>query len=180
MSGFLVLLDRDGTVIKEKVYLADPDGVELVSGAIDGLKRLQEAGAVLVIISNQSGVGRGYFSEQDVEAVNGRMVEMLEKAGVRIHGVYYCPHAPEDGCDCRKPEIGLLKQAERDTGLPLSSAFMIGDKAVDVEAGQRAGCRTILVLTGYGKEMRDRCDPDFVAEDLRAAAEWIVAQRPLP
>ena len=177
MKPFLVLLDRDGTVIHEKEYLADPDGVELIRGAIDGLKRLQDAGAVLVIISNQSGVGRGYFTEQDVEAVNNRMVNLLEQAGVRIHGVYYCPHAPDDRCDCRKPEIGLLKQAATDTGLPLASAFMIGDKAADVEAGQRAGCRTVLMLTGYGKEMRERCNPDFVARDLREAADWIVAQR---
>ncbi len=179
MKPFLVLLDRDGTVIREKEYLADPDGVELIPGAVDGLKRLQDAGAVLVIISNQSGVGRGYFTAQDVEAVNDRMMNLLDQAGVRIRGVYYCPHAPDDRCDCRKPEIGLLKRAETDTGLPLASAFMIGDKAADVEAGQRAGCRTVLVLTGYGKEMRARCNPDFVARDLREAADWIVAQRSL-
>ncbi len=177
MNRFLVLLDRDGTVIEEKVYLSDPEGVELTPGASEGLRRLQEAGAELVIVSNQSGIARGKFTEAEAQAVNRRMVEMLRREGVSIRAVYYCPHGPDDGCDCRKPAPGMLLRAAEETGLPLQDAVMVGDKAIDVEAGQRAGCRTVLVLTGYGRDMRDQCRPDFVAEDLREAAEWILAQR---
>lgn len=165
-------------MIRETFYLADPAGVELLPGAAAGLRQLAAAGAVFAIVSNQSGVGRGYFTTADVEAVNAEMARQLRDAGVSISQVYYCPHAPDSDCACRKPSPSLLQQAAADSGLALDQAFCIGDKASDVEAGRAAGCRTVLVLTGYGEEHRDRgVTADFVARDLAEAADWILRLR---
>jgi histidinol-phosphate phosphatase family protein len=166
-------LDRDGAVIRERHYLHDPELVELLPGAAQGLRRLRELGLALVLVTNQSGVARGYFGLEAVAAVHARLAEMLAKEGVALDGVYFCPHGPEDGCGCRKPEPGLALQAERDLGLDLARSFVIGDKCSDVDFGRGIGARSILVRTGYGVEHEQRCGAraDAVADDLAQAAE---------
>jgi len=172
--GF-VALDRDGTIIVERHYLADPARVELLPGAAEGLRRLIEMGLRLVMITNQSGIGRGYFDEATVERIHGRLRALLEAEGVRLGAVYVCPHVPGDGCQCRKPEVGLLERAARELGCDPGAAFVIGDKPCDVGLGQRVGATTFLVRTGYGSEFAAAADMthDYIVDDVAAAAQVI-------
>lgn len=140
-----VFLDRDGTLIEDVGYPRDPERVQLLEGAVDGLRRLRAAGLQLVVIGNQSGVGRGLVTELEARAVHERFVAQLEHHGVRLDAAKYCPHAPWDGCACRKPQTQLLLEAAAELGVDLGSSYMVGDKASDVETGSRAGCRTILL-----------------------------------
>jgi D-glycero-D-manno-heptose 1,7-bisphosphate phosphatase len=171
------MLDRDGTIIADKDYLCDPAGVELLPGAARGLRRLSRAGLGLVVISNQSGVGRGMFRREDVERVNARMEALLAEQGVELDGIYYCPHAPGAGCRCRKPATGLVERAARDLGFNPAEGFVLGDYASDLELGRRLGARTILLRTGYGRETEESSGglANLVADDLNAAATWIIA-----
>ncbi len=170
-----VLLDRDGTVIVEKNYLADPDGVELLPGAVEGLRLLLAAGYGLVLITNQSGVGRGYFTLEDLGRVNQRLEQMLAEAGIRLEGIYICPHAPEQDCECRKPKPKLAIDAAAELGFDLQQAWMIGDKSADVDLARNAGTRAVLVRTGYGRKTEAAgVVADYVAEDLSAAAARIL------
>lgn len=138
-----VFLDRDGTLIVDRGYLAEPDGVEFLPGALEGLRRLAQAGFPLVIASNQSGIGRGLFEPEALDAVHARLEALLADAGLRLAGTYYCPHAPSDGCSCRKPAPGMLLRAAEELDLALDRSWIVGDKASDVEAGRRAGCRGV-------------------------------------
>lgn len=175
-AGRFVLLDRDGTLIVEKNYLADPAGVELIPGAREALLRLRDGGWATAVISNQSGVGRGYFTREDVERVHARVLELLGPAAGAIAGFYYCPHAPEDRCGCRKPATGLVVRAAAELGFDPEQAWVVGDKAADVELGRNCGARTVLVRTGYGSAAEaGGVLPDYVAEDLPAAAEIILS-----
>lgn len=175
MGKRYVLLDRDGTIIVDKHYLHDPDGVELLPGAIEGLKKMQELGFGLAVLTNQSGVGRGYYDEASVHACNLRMKELLSLHGVVIDGVYHCPHAPEETCDCRKPATGMMDQAARELDFEPSRAYMVGDKKADMGVGRNTGATTILVRTGKGAEQEAKCAgvADFVADDLLQAAKYI-------
>ncbi len=170
-----VFLDRDGTVIVEKHYLHDPAGVELLPGVVAGLRRMAGLGLRLVLVSNQSGVGRGYFGREDVERVNGRLVELLAAQGLRLDALYLCPHAPTEACDCRKPLPGLITRASRELGLNPAASFVIGDKLCDVDLGLAVQATTILVTTGYGKAHRELegCTPHHVAAGLEEAAQVI-------
>jgi len=173
----VVVLDRDGTINVERHYLADPDQVELTEGAGEGLRHLRDLGCELLVVTNQSGVGRGYFTEATLDRIHDRLVERLAAEGVRLSGIYVCPHVPEDGCRCRKPGTALLEQAARERGFDPRDAFVIGDKASDVAMGRRAGSTTLLVRTGYGAGVADAGDvtADHVVEDLREAARVIEA-----
>jgi histidinol-phosphate phosphatase family protein len=144
-SAAAVFLDRDGTVIEDADYPQDPTRVRPLPGAVEALRTLRAAGLRLVLVSNQSGLGRGYFSEREAEAVHTEVVRQFATRGVAFDGAYYCPHAPEAACACRKPEPGLLLQAARDLGLDLARSYMIGDRPSDVEAGRRVGAATILL-----------------------------------
>lgn len=169
-------LDRDGTIIVEKNYLSDPAGVELLPGAAAGLRRLQAAGWGLVVVSNQSGIGRGYFTEADYEKVTARLVELLRAEGVALDGIYHCPHAPGAGCDCRKPLPGMLLRAARDLGFRPADCAVVGDKPADVELGRNAGAAlSVLVRTGYGATAPADCHADLVVDDLAQAAEKLLA-----
>lgn len=167
-----VLLDRDGTIIVDKHYLSDPEGVELLPGAVEGLQRMRAMGFGLAVLSNQSGIGRGYFDEASVLACNRRLAELLADRGVTVDGFYHCPHGPGEGCDCRKPAPGLMERAAAELGFDPAQCWMIGDKAADMGLGRATGAATILVLTGKGKTHRPRCvdDTDHVAADLAEAA----------
>ncbi len=175
-------LDRDGTINEEVEYLGDPDHLTLLPGAGEAIRRLNEARVPVLIVSNQAGVGRGYFTEHEVEAVHQRLVERLAEHGAHLDGIYYCPHHPDDNCACRKPRAGLIEQAARDHEIDLESSVVIGDKPSDLAAGQSVGCRTVLVLTGYGARNRNAClhgetPPDHLARDLRDAVRWFLEER---
>ena len=179
VDGVAVFLDRDGTLIEEKHYLHDPAEVELLPGVATGLRRLRELGCLLVLVSNQSGVGRGYFDRGDVERVHGRLIELLASRGAALDAFYVCPHAPDEHCDCRKPLPGLVERACREIGLDAGRSFVIGDKPCDVELARAAGAEGILVLTGYGAghEAEARARGARVARDLDEAAEIVARLR---
>lgn len=180
-----VFLDRDGTIIREADYLRSPSQVRLLPRAGAAIRRLNEAGFVVVVTTNQSGVARGMLTEQDLEEIHLVLRERLARRGARLDGIYYCPHHPEVGrkpyklrCRCRKPAPGMLQRAARELDLDLSASHAVGDSARDVEAGRRAGCRTVLVRTGYGKSADTLAlKPDFVAKDLAQAVDWILQDR---
>jgi len=171
----LVLLDRDGTIIVERGYPKDPAEVELIPGAAAAIRQLRSLGLPVVVISNQSGVGRGYMTRDDVERVNARVAELLAAEGTALDAVYFCPHAPADGCTCRKPGRDLLDRAAADLGGELSRSFFVGDKKDDVDAGRNVGATTFLVRTGYGEKQTfpEGAGPDFVVADLAEAAAKI-------
>jgi D-glycero-D-manno-heptose 1,7-bisphosphate phosphatase len=171
-----VLIDRDGTINVEKDYLSDPAGLELIPGAADGLRSLQALGLGLVVVTNQSGIGRGYFTLDALGAIHGRLRDLLAEEGVTLDGLYFCPHGPDDDCDCRKPLPGMVLQAAKDLNFNPKSAFVIGDKTADIDLGRAVGAKTVLVRTGYGKQHEGKCRPDHIADDLLAAAQWITAQ----
>jgi histidinol-phosphate phosphatase family protein len=175
-----VFLDRDGTLIAEVGYLGDPDGVALLSGVPDSLRRLREAGLALVVASNQAGVARGYFTEEDVLAVNRRLADILADEGLELDGWYYCTHHPDFGepCDCRKPAPGMLTRAARELGLDLGRSWIVGDHPSDAEAGRRAGARPIIVLSGHTHDHDDELPEGVpVVADLSAATDLILAGR---
>ncbi len=161
-----VLLDRDGTLIVEKGYLADPDGVELVPGAAGALAALRERGWGAVVVTNQSGVGRGYFTAAAAAAVNREVVRRLREAGAEIDGVYSCPDAPGTPSTHRKPEPGMAIDAARDLGFDLTQSVVVGDKPADVELARRIGAMAVLVRTGYGRESEPNCRPDAVIDSI--------------
>ncbi|MGE5345337.1 MAG: D-glycero-alpha-D-manno-heptose-1,7-bisphosphate 7-phosphatase [Acidithiobacillales bacterium] len=171
----LLLLDRDGTIVVERGFPKDPAKVELIPGAAAAIRRLRALGLRVAVISNQSGIGRGYITGDDVERVNARLLEVLAADGAALDGIYFCPHAPEDGCDCRKPRRRLLDRAAADLGGDLTRSFFVGDKKDDVDAGRNVGATTFLVRTGYGdaQVFPEGCAPDYVVADLAEAAARI-------
>jgi len=172
-SDKVVILDRDGTVVVDRGYLHDPAGLEFERNAAEGLKWLYSAGFRLVVISNQSGVGRGLFNLQQLDAMNARLHAMVESAGARLEHIYVCTHAPDAACECRKPAQGLLKQAAADLGFNPAGATMIGDKESDIEFGRRAGARTILI-SPHASKVGLRIAPDVIARDLMEAARAVI------
>lgn len=140
-----VFFDRDGTLIHDRHYMADPDQVVLLPGAIELLSRLNAQNFLIVVVSNQSGIQRGLITPDQARAVHERFTALLRDAGIQIAAVLYCPHGPEENCDCRKPKAGLLTQAAGNLRIDLTGSYMVGDKLSDCEAGHRAGCRSILI-----------------------------------
>lgn len=170
-------LDRDGTLIRDRDYLSDPAGVELIPGTVEGLRALRGAGLALVVVTNQSGIARALYTEDDYHRVAARLDELLEGHGVLPDLTLFCPHHPEYGgpCPCRKPDTGMHERAARELGLDPRRSFFVGDKVADVEAGRRMGGQGVLVLTGYGRESRASVpDGTWIAEDLADAARMIV------
>jgi D-glycero-D-manno-heptose 1,7-bisphosphate phosphatase len=176
MNDKVVILDRDGTMVIDRGYLDDPAGLEFLPGAADGLRSLYSQGYRLVVITNQSGVGRGLFSIERVHAMNARLERMVEEAGAKLERVYFCPHAPDAGCDCRKPALRLMTQAAAELGFEPDSAIVIGDKESDVEFGRRAGAVTML-LGKREPRILSSTTPDYVVESLAQAAD-IIRSRP--
>lgn len=174
-----ILLDRDGTLNVEKHYLSDPDQLALYPGTGTALKRLRELGYGLAVLTNQSGIGRGYFGLDAVEKVHERLRELLAAEGASVDAIYICPHGPDQDCDCRKPLPGLAKQAMAEFGFDPRQSIMIGDKAADIGVGQAIGARTILVRTGWGadSEKAGDCRPDAIVDDLAGAVAWIEADK---
>lgn len=170
-----VILDRDGTIIIERNYLSNHNQVELIPNAVSGLKKLRDLGLGLLVITNQAGVGRGYFSLNDLKLIHKRMIDLLAIEGVTLDGIYFCPHVPEDNCNCRKPKLGLIEKAAKEHNFDPKVSFVIGDKAIDIELGQKMGAQTFLVRTGYGAEVEKQnlAKPDYIVDDLLQASDII-------
>jgi D-glycero-D-manno-heptose 1,7-bisphosphate phosphatase len=174
-----VFLDRDGTLNIERHYLHDPDELEIILGTGSALWRLMDAGFALFVVTNQSGIGRGYYTEADMHAVNDKMVAELKADGVRFEKIYFAPESPEDESPGRKPSPKFLQDAATEFGIDLAKSYMVGDKTADLQCGWNAGVKkSILVRTGYGAEL-EKSDPTTVApaaivDDIGAAAEWIL------
>jgi D-glycero-D-manno-heptose 1,7-bisphosphate phosphatase len=168
-----VILDRDGTIIEEREYLSDPEQVTLIPGVGAALRELLGMRFGLVVITNQSGIGRGFFDQIQLERVHERLRKLLESESVHLDRLYVCPHKPEDDCNCRKPKLGLLQKAAEDLGFRLQDSIVVGDKASDMEMGRMAGAITFLVRTGYGSQTEKVAVADFVVDDLAAATASI-------
>ncbi|HEX7464700.1 MAG TPA: HAD family hydrolase [Actinomycetota bacterium] len=168
-----VLLDRDGTINVHKDYILDPADLELVPGSIEALRELEALGLGLLVVTNQSPVGRGWISEEQLEAIHNRLRSLLREGGVELDGLYVCPHRPEDGCDCRKPEPGLALRASEAHGFDPTETFVVGDHRRDVEMGRRIGARTILLRGGHVGEEGTEAFADHVVADLDEAARVI-------
>lgn len=178
MSRRAALVDRDGTINVETPgsYVLEPDGVHLLPGAAQGLRRLQDAGLIIVVVSNQAPVARGWIDASELEAINLRLRELLASEDAAVDAIYTCPHDTGDGCRCRKPEPGLLLDAARDLDLDLPTSFLIGDKGSDIDAGRRVGATTVLVGTGQGgAALAEGVTADHVVADLDAAGAIIAA-----
>lgn len=177
-----VFLDRDGTIAEEVGYLNHASRFRLFPFVAPAICRLNEANLPVIVVTNQSGVGRGYFPESLVHTVNGLMTQQLAQAGAKIDAIYYCPHSSADNCECRKPRTGMLERAAQDHALDLQRSFVVGDRFGDMELARNARARGIFVRTGYGEgELAWHAatwptQPDFVAEDLAQAADWILRQ----
>ena len=192
-----ILLDRDGTIIEERHYLADPNGVQLIPGAGPALRALMNAGHRLFLVTNQSGIGRGYFSLAQHEAVQHRLTQLLRQFNVEFTDTAMCPHAPRDNCGCRKPRIGLWEHLRLTHNLDPDQSVMIGDKLADIRFARAAGLAgSVLVLTGHGRKTAQEQgwagsaeskpglppsqnpdhpgQPDIVAPDLATAVGWIL------
>lgn len=168
-----VFIDRDGTIIAEKVYLSRPEGVELITGTAEALRSLRDAGFVLVIVTNQAGIARGLYGLDEYHAVAARLGAVLEEAEASVEATYFCPHHPDvtGSCECRKPASGMYRQAARELGLDLAGSYYVGDKSSDVLPARELGGRGVLVRTGYGAEHEaDAPKNVWVVDDLLAAA----------
>jgi D-glycero-D-manno-heptose 1,7-bisphosphate phosphatase len=175
-----VFIDRDGTLLEECDYLADPERARFLPGALDALRRLRRAGYALVLVTNQSGIARGLYREADYHAVQARVDALLEAEGAAMEATYYCPHHPDftGPCECRKPGLGMYRAAERDLGVALERSWYVGDKLTDVLPAASLSGRGILVRTGYGAQQQRGKPPGVaVVDDLGAAADLILGGR---
>ena len=176
----VVFLDRDGTLIHDRpgFYLSHPDQIRFYRGTIEALRLLRRAGFALVVVSNQSGLARGFLDEPALKRVHARLKARLRERGARLDGIYYCPHGPDDGCRCRKPQPTLARRAARELGLALAGSFIVGDKRADVDLGRRLGLTSIHLLTGHGRDQIQRhgrgLRPDRTCRNLFEAARWIL------
>lgn len=187
-SNKAVFLDRDGTINEEVGYIDRADKLKLISGSAEAIRRLNERGIKVIIVTNQSGVARGIFTEAFLNEINHKLIRELSKAGAFVDAIYYCPHHPTEGngiyrmeCECRKPKIGLLIQASCDFDIDLRKSYVVGDSIVDIIMAKNAGLKGVLVLTGHGRSYlnmlgngKDQVQPACIAKDLAHAVEWII------
>jgi len=181
LSGYTVFLDRDGTLNPDPGYINSPDQYELFPGVPEALARLKRAGARLIVVTNQSGIARGFLTPEDLAAVHMKLKRLLDVADVSLDSIYFCPHHPDDGCDCRKPNRGMIDQAVREWGMNLDRSYLIGDHIRDIELAKRIGARSVLVTTGVMSPQEaeslkaSESAPDWIASSLTEAADWLLA-----
>lgn len=181
LDGYTIFLDRDGTLNPDPGYIKSPDQFELFPGVSRALASLKRAGARLIVVTNQSGVARGLLSRDDLDAVHTKLQRLLDEAGASLDAIYFCPHHPDDGCGCRKPNRGMIDQAVREWGVDLDRSYLIGDHSRDIELAKRIGARSVLVTTGVvsRQEVESLKDsgpvPDWIASSLEEAADWLLA-----
>ncbi len=186
-----VFLDRDGTINEQMGYINHTCRFQLLENAAAAIRKLNDADIPVVVISNQSGLARGYFPEELLAAVNEKMERLLAEQGAHVDGIYYCPHHPEakearfrESCGCRKPKPGLVLQASKEMNLLPEQSFVVGDRWSDIKTAANCGAKSILVRTGYGRGdeqyigPQQEIQPDHKAEDLLEAVEWILSQPP--
>jgi D-glycero-D-manno-heptose 1,7-bisphosphate phosphatase len=181
MTRRFALVDRDGTINVERNHITDPDQIELIPGSADALVRLRdELGMGIVVVTNQAHVGRGLLTLEGLDRIHDRLLDLLARQGARVDAIEVCPHAPEEGCACRKPAPGMARRAAERLGFEPTSSFVIGDHAGDMGLGRRIGATTIQVLTGHGLEEREASAPlaDHVAPDLAGAVDIIASLVP--
>lgn len=177
-----VFLDRDGTIVYDRPghYLTRLSALRRYKDAKPALRMLQDSGFSLIVVTNQSGIARGYLTRETAEKINNRLEKNLLRLGISLDGIYYCPHAPEEKCSCRKPSPGLILKAARRHSIDLRRSFVMGDKLSDIRLGRRMGMRTVLLLTGHGRSQASRykkiLKPDYTARGILQGARWIVKQ----
>ena len=179
-----VFIDRDGTLIHERHYLRTVKGLRLFAGAVKAMKLLKEAGFKLIMVTNQSGIGRGYLTEATLARIHAHLEKMLKKQGVSFDGVYYCPHHPDVKCSCRKPNLGMVRAAQRRFGLDLKRSYVIGDHVNDFLLAQNMKGTGIFVLTGHGKHEQEKIRkskgvlrPDHIEKNILTAARLIIRHK---
>ncbi|UCD13647.1 MAG: D-glycero-beta-D-manno-heptose 1,7-bisphosphate 7-phosphatase [Thermoplasmatales archaeon] len=173
----VVFLDRDGTISKDSPdHIKSWDEVHFLPNTKEGIKLLNDNGFNIIIITNQSVIARGMVTKEGLDFIHQKMIEELEEYGCKIHGIYYCPHHPDDECNCRKPNPGLLLKAALENDIDTSKSYMVGDRMMDVEAGKVVSCKTILIPSELGlQELKNSLvKPDYVAKDLLDAGKWIL------
>ena len=166
-----IFLDRDGVINKEVNYLSNPDDFEFIEGSIEALKTLKRKGFLLIVITNQAGIARGYFTEEILQKIHEKMIKLLKQDNITLDDIYHCPHHPEFSgeCDCRKPNPGMIFKAKKKHDISLKDSFMVGDTLNDIQTGINASCKTVLLLTGYGEEQRRNINdiqPDYIYNNL--------------
>ncbi|MBI4678714.1 MAG: HAD family hydrolase [Elusimicrobia bacterium] len=174
-----VFLDRDGVLVEDTDYVHRVRALRVLPGAAEAVRRLNKAGLKVVVVSNQSGVGRGFFSLRTLQRINRALKERLDRGGARLDALYYCPHPPAGkggkGCACRKPRTALIERAAKRFGIELGGCYMVGDSTTDLVTARNAGCVGILVRTGKGgRDGRFKAKPHVVCRDLLEAVEWIL------
>jgi len=178
--GFAVFIDRDGTIVFDTHYLADPRGLDIIPTVPEGIKKLNDAGVPVVMVTNQSGVARGKFDEETLELIHQRLFEILEDSGAIVDGVYYCPHMPDAGCDCRKPKPGMLLRAKQEHGFDLRRSYVIGDRMLDIEMAHSVGAIGVIVPEPgdqyhVGSEIEASKEmPDMRKATFLEAVDWIL------
>ncbi len=174
----VLFLDRDGCLNDDTMYPHKVEHFKLLPGVIEGLKKLKKV-YIFIIVTNQSGIGRGIFKEEDMRIFNEKLLSELKKEGIEIKKIYHCPHTPEDLCNCRKPSTKYIRQAEKEFNIDVKGSWAMGDHLHDVEMGIKAGCRAIYLLTGHGAKHKEDLEknsikPDFIAKNFLEAADFIL------
>jgi len=178
MGNRAVFIDRDGTINVNYGYISDPDDFKMYPGVAKGIKLLNEKGFKIIVITNQSGIARGYFSKGVLENIHEKMKKELSNKGANVDAIYYCPHHPDEHCNCRKPNPGLLEKAVKEFDIDTEKSFIIGDRMLDVEVGYKIGCKTVLVPEDkekVKKEMEEsNVEPDVICDDFYSGVEWML------
>ena len=169
-----IFLDKDGTLVVDPGFVHRVEDFKLHDGVIEGLKLLKDF--KFFVITNQSGIGRGFYTEEDMHKFNNHMLKELKKHNIEIEKIYFCPHSPDDNCDCRKPSTKFIKEAEKEFNIELKESWVIGDHDVDIQLAENTGCKSVYLLTGHGvKHLQEarKANPDYIAANFKQAAEYI-------
>ena len=174
MANKAVFLDRDGTIARDVPYCRRPEDFEILPTVNEAIRLLNQDGFKVVVITNQSGIARGYFTEGILAQIHDKMKEELARDGARLDAIYYCPHHPDEGCECRKPGVALLLKAAEELDIDFRLSCVVGDMPMDIDAGKALGCRTVLVTTGPQRGEGIVSPPGYTADSLLEAARWII------